>query len=343
VQRFIHRFIMSSRQIGVGVIGAGAMGRAYCECLRRHVHGGRLVAVAGGARAASLACDYETAHAPSVEALLTRPEVEAVIIASPETAHCEQALAAAAHGKHVLVEKPMAPNVAQCDVMIAACESARVTLMVVKHWRFRGVHTRGRAIVQAGEFGALQTVRNQTGASLASSLEIVGKKQFYLDPAGGGLLMGWAVHNLDWVCHLVGGTPLRARMVEPMRKHPMIGATHLHAELGFAGGIDAFVRVSIDLASPPPANRIFYTDVQAERGELELDGYGALRVAREGDFETRWVQPPFDPRQPVDARRLEAYAAMVESFLDAIRDGRPPPVSGQDGRRAVALFRQLCG
>jgi predicted dehydrogenase len=301
------------------------------------------VAVAGGARAGSLAYDYKTAHAPSVDALLARPEVDAVIIASPETAHCEQTLAAAAHGKHVLVEKPMAPNVAQCDAMIAACGNAGVTLMVVKHWRFRGVHTRGRAIVQARELGALESVRNETGASLASSLELVEKKPFYLNPAGGGLLMGWAVHNLDWVCHLVGATPLRARAVEPIRKHPTLGPTHFHAELGFAGGIDAFVKVSIDLPNSPPGNRVFYTQVQAERGQLELDGYGALRVARDGTRETRWVQPPFDPSQPVDAGRLEAYAAMVASFLQAIRDGRPPPISGDEGRRAVALFRQLCG
>jgi predicted dehydrogenase len=328
--------------IGVGVVGAGAMGRVYCECLRRYVSGGTLVAVTGGTRAAGLAREYEVAAEPSVESMLARRDIAAVVIATPETMHATQSIAAVREGKHVLVEKPMAPDVAQCDAMITASEKASVKLMVVKHWRFRGVHTRALEILRSGELGSVRSVHNQTNASLDSSLGVVGKKQFYLDPEGGGLLMGWTVHNLDWVCHILGVEPRDARTVEPPRRHPMIGLTHLHARLEFAGGVVASVKVSIDLPEVPRIEHVFRTTVVAERGELELDGYGALEVVKAGERELRWVQPPLDPANATDPERLVAYASMVQAFINAIRNDLPPPVSGQDGRRAVALFRSLC-
>src|SRR5690349_6063496 len=101
--------------IRIGIVGSGFMGLTYCEALSKYVRGARLAGVAGGSRAAALAADYGVPHSDSYEALLAREEVDAVVLATPDTVHCEQAVAAAAAGKHLLVEKPMAPNVAQCD------------------------------------------------------------------------------------------------------------------------------------------------------------------------------------------------------------------------------------
>src|SRR5262247_3761604 len=98
---------MTQADIGIGILGSGYMGRTYAECVARYNSGSRLVAVAGGSRAPSLAADYGVNAEPDVDALLARADVDAVIITSPQSAHCEQTLAAAAHGKHVLVEKPM--------------------------------------------------------------------------------------------------------------------------------------------------------------------------------------------------------------------------------------------
>jgi len=124
--------------VGIGIIGAGAMARAYCECLSRHTSGARLVAVSGGTRAPALAEKYRVSADATVEAMLDRPEIGAVVIATPEMRHLEQALLAAEKGKHILVEKPMAKDVAPCDAMIARCDKAGVGMMVCHHWRFRG-------------------------------------------------------------------------------------------------------------------------------------------------------------------------------------------------------------
>ena len=324
--------------IGVGVIGAGAMARAYCECLRRHTHGGRLVGITGGKRAAALAKDYDAIAEPNVEALFGRNDVDAVIIATPEMHHAEQTLLAAAASKHVLVEKPMAPDTRACDAMIAACAATRVKLMVVKHWRFRGVHTRAIDLLNAGTLGKILRIENRTRVPLVSSLATVAQKPFYLDPAGGGLLMGWAVHNLDWVCALAKAAP-QSVSAEVMKGHETLGDTRLAAELEFAGGGHAWVCVEIDLPAPPGPGETFRTEIKTDRGRLDLDGYGALRVQRDGgDWETVWTQPAFDPRDATDPLRLAAYAAMLQAFIDCVRNDTEPPVSGYDGRLAVELF-----
>src|SRR5437763_5795761 len=88
----------SVSEIGIGIIGSGYMGRTYAECVARYNSGARLVAVAGGTRAPGLAHDYGVDSEASVDALLARVDVSAVIITSPQSAHRDQTLAAARAG-----------------------------------------------------------------------------------------------------------------------------------------------------------------------------------------------------------------------------------------------------
>src|SRR5436190_23364458 len=97
--------------VGIGMVGSGFMGLTYCEAISRHVKGARLAAVAGGRRAAELARDYGVDHVADISALFARDDVQAVVLATPDQNRRELTLAAAAAGKHVLAEKPMAPTI----------------------------------------------------------------------------------------------------------------------------------------------------------------------------------------------------------------------------------------
>ena len=121
--------------VRIGMIGSGYMALTYAEALARHTTGARLVAIAGGRRAPGLAAEYAVDAEESVAALLARADIEAVILTTPDQVHCAQTLEAAHAGKHVLVEKPMAPTVAQCDQMIAV-EDGRAAGTAVNegHW-----------------------------------------------------------------------------------------------------------------------------------------------------------------------------------------------------------------
>ena len=142
-----------TQQLNLGIVGSGFMGRTYCECLAKYVTGAGVVVVSGGTRAAQLAQDYGAAHVETLSEVLARSDVDALIITTPEQVHPQQTVDAAQAGKHVLVEKPMAATVAECDRMIQACNSAKVRLMVVHQWRFRGVYLAGKKAIDAGDLG----------------------------------------------------------------------------------------------------------------------------------------------------------------------------------------------
>ena len=185
--------------VGIGMIGSGYMGRTYAESISKYNEGGRLVAVHGGSRAPGLAEDYGIDVEPSLESLLFRPDVDAVIVASPHQVHAEQVIAAADQGKHVLVEKPMATNVADCDAMIAACDDAGVTLSVIQTLRYRGVFSRAKKLIDEGRIG---TVRMSQLTSLWTWYHET--KSWLDEPESGGSFLDRGAHVCDMLRWLTG-------------------------------------------------------------------------------------------------------------------------------------------
>jgi len=116
--------------VRVGIVGSGFMGRTWAEVAANHAKGTSLIAVTGGTRATALAADFGIPLEPDLDGLLARDDVDAVVLASPPAGHLAQTLAAAAAGKHLLVEKPMAVTLAECDAMNAAARAAGVVLVV---------------------------------------------------------------------------------------------------------------------------------------------------------------------------------------------------------------------
>ena len=139
--------------VGVGIVGSGYMAGTYSEAVKNYVKEGRLIAVTGGSRAPALAAEYSMDCEPTLESLVARPDVDAIVLATPPDSHLRDTLIAAAAGKHVLVEKPMAGAVAACDEMIAACEAANVRLAVVKTERYRKLTLRAKELVDEGRIG----------------------------------------------------------------------------------------------------------------------------------------------------------------------------------------------
>jgi len=313
------------------------MGHTYAQCLQKQVKGGRLLAVALGKRARSLATTFHVDAEPSMEMLLKRDDVNAVIIATPESVHAEETLAAAAAGKHVLVEKPMAPDLRQCDAMANACEKAGKLLMQVKHWRFRGVHRRAREIIDSGRLGKILQLQNWTYSPLELCLNGVQQKPFYLDPAGGGYFMGWNTHNFDFVRWIAGSEARRIfARVQSSGNHPLADLSTM-AQVDFANGVTAQVWVNAEMPVPQRPEDRFRTRVVCESGVLDLAGSDYLDLGTSSGWKRVWTQPPFDSANPADPHRLEAYALMVQEFIDAIHEGRQPSVGPKDGRAAVEL------
>lgn len=325
---------MSESEIGVGIIGSGYMGRTYAECIARYNTRARLVAVAGGSRAAGLAADYQISAEPSVESLLQRSDVQAIIITSPQSAHCEQTILAAQAGKHILVEKPMATSSSDCRRMIDASSTERVALSVIKPWRYRGATRRLHESIQHGEIGEVRMISLWW---LYPRIPFIGK-EWFRDPKEGGLYLDAGSHCFDYLRWVAGAEP--TRLYSQLATYnadsdtPRSSMTTLH----FGNGVMATLWLSYEVPTPGWENTDFRARVVGSDGNLDVHGYGALQVGRGEAWETRYVQGAMDYiNRPFERVRLEAFFDMTQDFIDALLDGRTPPVTGEDGLAAVTM------
>jgi myo-inositol 2-dehydrogenase/D-chiro-inositol 1-dehydrogenase len=326
-----------ANEIGLGIIGSGFMARTYAECLARYTRQGRLVAVSGGTRAPQLAADYGVDYVPAPEELMAREDVAGIIITTPEMVHLEQTRLAAAAGKHILVEKPMAPDVAQCEAMIAACTEAKVILMVVQSQRFRAVHRQAHELVREGRIGTLRQIRHWGQQPLQYSLDVVTARPFYLDPQGGGLYMGYTVHGFDLVRWLAGSEARSVYAQVGQYGQHQIPNLSTMAQLTFQNGVTAQLWACLEMPGQTFPGSEFRTQLVGDKGLLDFDGYSHLDLGTAAGWERVWTQPPINPMDPADPIRLESFSSMIQDFIDAILKDSAPSVTGEEGRAAVEL------
>jgi UDP-N-acetyl-2-amino-2-deoxyglucuronate dehydrogenase len=320
--------------LGIGLIGSGYMGRTFAECLRLYCHGGKLRAVAGGTRAPSTASEFGVEAVDSVEALLARADIDAVIITSPHAEHRDQVIAAAAAKKHVFLEKPMEISVARCDEMIAACQATGVTLCVAHVTRWRGSARHGKELIDQGKIGQVQMIQH-TWRAVSPNTE---SKRWSLDPIHGGMFLDAGVHafdNMRWFA----GAPAQ-RVFGKVTKFSTALAVNPSAmvQVHFANGVMGQFWLCVELPKPGFQGPMQRIEVVGTTGMITIDPYGKIEAALDGAWQQIWEQPPIDYLGNIlNANRLEAFAAELQDFLDSVRDGREPFATGADGRAAVEI------
>lgn len=200
---------MTARRLRIGVAG---LGRAFALMLPTFAADARVELVAAAdprpeARA-RFAADFGARTYDSVDALVRDPDTEVIYIATPHAMHAAHTEIAAAAGRHVLVEKPMAISLAECDRMIAACAAAGVRL-VVGH-----SHSFDRPIVEARRLvaeGGLGRVRMITALYFTDFLYRLRRPEELRTEAGGGVVFSQAAHQVDVVRYLAGRRAVAVR------------------------------------------------------------------------------------------------------------------------------------
>lgn len=193
-------------------IGVAGLGRAFTLMLPTFRRDARVQLVAAADPLAQ-ACaqferDFQAPSYSSVEALCADPQVEVVYIATPHQFHAEHVQIAAAHGKHVLVEKPMAITLAQCTAMLAATQAAGVAMVVGHSHSFNAPILHTRALIDSGAFGA---VRMLTALNFTDFLYRPRRPEELVTEAGGGVIHSQATHQIDML-RLLGGGRVRSVM-----------------------------------------------------------------------------------------------------------------------------------
>lgn len=182
--------------------------------------------------------DFQGRGHDSVESLCADPAVEWIYVATPHQMHAQHVALAASHGKHVLVEKPMALSLRDCSLMIDACERAGTQLIVGHSHSFNAPVLQARRLIDSGRYGAVRMIH----AMNFTDFLYRPRRPEELDTArGGGVVFSQAAHQIDIVRLLAGGqvTSVYARTGQWDAARPTEGA--YTAILDFAGGAFASV------------------------------------------------------------------------------------------------------
>lgn len=320
---------MNDERIRWGVISTANIGRAAVNPAIQASSNGELLAVASrtGERATTFAAEHEISRAyASYEALLEDEDVDAVYIPLPNSMHREWTIRAAEAGKHVLCEKPLALDAAECEEMAAAARDAGVKLMEAFMYRFHPRTERVVEMLRSGQVGRVQAIRSAFTFRLRSTDDI------RLDAdLGGGALMDVGCYCVNVSRTLTGEEPESVQAVARWSEREV--DDFLVGMLRFPSGVVAHFDCALTL----------------ERSEAyEVAGTdGSLRV--EAAF-----LPGTDDVEIVEARGREGtvrhtvggadeYRLMVEHFADCVlqdREPRYPPAEAAANMRTIeALFR----
>jgi predicted dehydrogenase len=243
--------------VGLAIVGAGSRGHAYARFAREHPERARVLAVAeprAGWRE-PLAAEHgiPAGHVfASWEDLARRPRLaDAVIIATQDRLHRAPAEAFAALGYDILLEKPMAPDEADCRAIAAAVERAGV-LFAVCHVLLYTAYTRElKRLLDAGTIGEVASIQRLEPVGFWHQAHSFVRGNWRREDEGSFMLMAKACHDLDWLRHIVGA-PCR-------RVSSFGGIRHFRPEGAPAGAGERCLDCAAEPACPYSAKR-FYLD-----------------------------------------------------------------------------------
>ena len=249
------------------------------------------------------------------EALAQDPSIDAAVVATPNALHAPQAIALLRAGTHVLVEKPMAMNVAECDAMIEAAHASGAHLMIAHCWRFHPDVIALRDRIARGELGdVVKTHGYSTHVGW-------GPSGWFTDPAlsGGGALVDMGVHAIDTARFLLGDP-------EPGRVEASIGTRY--AEGRYTVDDDGILLIEWSSGTNSVVECGWW---QPHAGGMEADTevFGTEGYAR--------IWPPEPPSDDHEHMPQSMFTAQMAAFLDAVTEDRAPSPGGEDGRAVMQV------
>ncbi|SAK63834.1 oxidoreductase domain-containing protein [Caballeronia catudaia] len=193
-------------------LGIAGLGRAFSLMLPTFLADARVQLVAAcdprETARAQFEADFDAPAFKDIEALARRPDIDAIYIASPHQFHAAHARIAASHGRHVLVEKPMALSLDECDDMIDACREAKVHLIVGHCHSFDTPYLRTRELIASGAFGDVKMIH---ALNYTDYLYRPRRPEELRTEEGGGAVFSQAAHQVDIVRMLAGSRATRIR------------------------------------------------------------------------------------------------------------------------------------
>jgi len=305
------------KALNVGVIGLGAIGQKHCDSLAK-IRQANLMALADVNEAVLNKTAEKLGATPYTDykQMLADPDLEAVVVATPDDLHRDISIQAAQAGKHILVEKPIATTEADALAMMAAAEKAGVKLMVGFTLRFVPHYQQARQAVETGKLGQMVSIFARR-LNLITQAERIGGRC--------GVLHFLGIHDFDMMRWMVGSEPVSIyseASTSVQRVFPQENETF--TTIRFANGVVGCAHIGWNLPVTHPGGRDFKLDMVGSKGSFNLD------LARQGIELYTGEGAKFPSTAP----------GLIEedrAFVDCVLDDTPVPVTGQDGLVALKM------
>jgi UDP-N-acetyl-2-amino-2-deoxyglucuronate dehydrogenase len=337
-----------AQALQIAVIGCGWAGTRHA---RAFAQSGAVVRWAvdldparAQALAEGLAARQEVHIATDYHEVLGDRDVEAVAICLPHNLHAPVAVEAAQAGKHVLCEKPIADTLDAADWMIAAAETAGVTLMIAENERFNPLYHKVRELLDRGAIGRPALVQRTRECYLTRSF--IEDRPWFLDAraAAGGMMMAGGVHDFETMRMLLGEVASVYALRAPQRFVELEGDDTSVALVRFCSGavgtlVLSFVMKSLATAAGPEVHTL---RIDGDLGSLSVtDGQTIHLYTEQGEpflgerlAQHDIVVPPQD-----------TFLLEVAHFIHCIQHGEETLTSGRAQRRplecVLAAYRSM--
>lgn len=256
-----------------------------------------------------------------LDSLLQDPRLDAVIIATPDRLHASQVKAAAKAGKHILLEKPMATSLEECDEMISACEESGVTLAMAYHLRWHVGHRQIHNQVRNGLIGKLRHMRVHWTFAAPDDTNW----RSSTDTGRWWALAANGTHCLDFIRWFMVPSEGEITDVRCLVSRAKFNSPHDETALvllQFESGATAEFSVSVQFASE---SRIeLYGDEGTVRMEGTMGRHGAGDIFANGN--------------PFEYEVANPFLGELTDFMNATSANRAPEVSMAEGRKNVAIL-----
>jgi len=338
------------------ILGCSKVAHTYAKALTT-LEGAELAAVWNRTetKAREFAGQYGVRAYADIETMVRREGIRMAVVCNAHPFHAEAALPAIRAGAHVLVEKPLAATLADCDAMISAAKAAGVLLGSIAQRRWYAPVQRVRRAIDEGRIGR----------PILGIAQLLGwrSEAYYRTDAwrgtweqeGGGVLVNQAPHQIDLLQWFMGPVEELAGSWANLN-HPTIEVEDTAvAALRFRGGALGCI-VASNSQNPALFGKVWVHGQNGATVGVQTDG-GAMFIAgmttiTEPPVNDHWTVPGeehlLDQWRKEDAdffRRIPAteyyHRLQVEDFLQAIREGRPPAVAGEEGRKTVEIFTAI--
>jgi len=344
---------MKPNQYNIAILGCGKVAHLHAKAVQ-NLQNASLTAVWSRTERSAIefARQYKTESYTDISQMITEKYIDLSIICTPHSFHRDPAIAAAKAGSHVVVEKPLASELKDCDEIIEACKDNNVKLGVISQRRWYKPVKRVKEAIDAGKIGK----------PVFGTVNMLGwrDKEYYdadkwrgtWKMEGGGVLVNQAPHQLDILLWYMGKIDelygIRRNLNHPYievedtavaivkfknggigniivsnsQKPGIFGKVHVHGENGASVGVQtdggAMFVAGMSSVQEPPVNDLW--TVPGEEKYLE-----------------KWVKEDSDFFNSIDAT-VYYMEQQIGNFLEALEDDREPLVTGEDGRLTVELI-----